>query len=174
MMGTVLSTMGNLLPYHILSYGTLLGTELFQSFINTKICFHYLPMREFLALQKRIFPVYFGCQIGLAVLTAATHPPYGIISLVKDVWSVVPLGVVLGMGAVNYFVYGPKTMTASFVRRAAQEAEKGSDDSDPARMDRVNRSFSRNHAMSIHFNAIALVATVFYGFRLSSNLLAGF
>lgn len=77
-------------------------------------------MREFLALQKRIFPVYFGCQIGLAVLTAATHPPYGIISLVKDVWSVVPLGIVLGMGAVNYFVYGPKTMTASFVRRAAQ------------------------------------------------------
>ncbi|KAJ5272445.1 hypothetical protein N7478_007570 [Penicillium angulare] len=174
MMGTVLSTVGSLLPYHILSYGTLLGTELFQSFINTKICFHYLPMREFLALQKHIFPVYFGCQIGLAVLTAATHPPYGIISLVKDVWSVIPLGIVVGMGGLNYFIFGPRTMTASFLRRAVQEIDKTADYVDPVRAERVNRSFSRNHAMSIHFNAIALVATVWYGFRLSSNILAGF
>lgn len=144
-METVLKTAGNLLPYHLLSYGALLGTELFQvrhyppvlngsssprntvatqltlstqSFVNTKICFHVLPMREFLALQKRIFPVYFGCQIGLAALTAVTRPPYSIVSLAQDGWSAAPLIIVLVTGTLNWFVYGPQTTTASFVRRA--------------------------------------------------------
>lgn len=89
-----------------------------QTFVNTKICYQALPMREFIALNKRIFPVYFGCQVGLAALTAATRPPFSIVSLAKDLWSAVPLGVVLAMGSLNWFVYGPRTTTASLVRRA--------------------------------------------------------
>ena len=77
-------------------------------------------MREFLGLNKRIFPVYFTCQIGLAALTAATHPPYSIVSLVADLWSAAPLVIVVAMGSLNYFVFGPKTTTVSFVRRALQ------------------------------------------------------
>lgn len=75
-------------------------------------------MREFLALQKRLFPVYFKCQVGLAALTAATHPPYSILSLVKDPRGAAPLVVVLVMGSLNWLVYGPRTTTASLVRRA--------------------------------------------------------
>lgn len=75
-------------------------------------------MREFLGLNKRIFPVYFTCQIGLAALTAATRPPYSVVSLATNLWSAAPLVVVLAMGSLNYFVYGPKTTTVSFVRRA--------------------------------------------------------
>jgi hypothetical protein len=75
-------------------------------------------MREFIALNKRIFPVYFGCQVGLASLTAATRPPYSILSLAKDLWGAAPLGVVLVMGSLNWFVYGPRTTTASLIRRA--------------------------------------------------------
>jgi hypothetical protein len=44
---------------------------------------------------------------------------------------------------------------------------------DPAKLQQANKAFSRNHAMSIHLNAIALVATVWYGFSLSSSLLNG-
>ncbi|KAJ6007482.1 hypothetical protein N7540_011458 [Penicillium herquei] len=176
-MDTFLKTAGSLLPYHILSYGTLLGTELFQSFVNTKLCYTHLPMREFLILQKRVFPIYFGCQIGLAALTAATYPPYSIVSLAKNVWSAVPLGVVIVMGSLNYFVFGPKTTTTAFVRRALQgkssESENNSSDPDDGKVHRANKNFSRNHAMSIHLNAIALVATVWYGFSLSSTLLEG-
>jgi hypothetical protein len=75
-------------------------------------------MREFLALQKRVFPVYFASQVGLVVLTAATYPPYSIFSLVNDLWSAGPLLVVLGTGGLNWVVYGPRTTTASFVRKA--------------------------------------------------------
>lgn len=91
-----------------------------QSFINTKLCFQALPPREFLALQKRLFPVYFGCQVSLAALTAATRPPYGVISLAKEGWSAAPLVVVLATGTLNWLVYGPKTTTTAFIRRALQ------------------------------------------------------
>ncbi|KAJ5191897.1 uncharacterized protein N7498_010882 [Penicillium cinerascens] len=170
----VLKTVGNLLPCHLLSYGALLGTEVYQTFVNTKICYRELPMREFIALNKRIFPVYFGCQVGLVALTAATRPPFSIVSLAKDLWSAAPLGVVLVMGSLNWFVYGPRTTTASLVRRVLHEKQDGSADPDDAKIHRANRSFARNHAMSIHINAIALVATVWYGFSLSSSILNGF
>lgn len=75
-------------------------------------------MREFLVLQKRVFPIYFASQVGLVVLTAATHPPYSIFSLVADTSSTVSLAVVLVTGLLNWAVYGPRTTTASFVRRA--------------------------------------------------------
>jgi hypothetical protein len=137
-MESFLKTVGNLLPYHLLSYGALLGTELYQvrllfskrptklatdhiqSFINTKICYQALPMKEFIILQKRLFPVYFGTQVGLTALTAATHPPYSILSLVQDPWSVAPLAVAGLTGCLNWFIYGPRTTTATLVRRALQ------------------------------------------------------
>lgn len=39
------------------------------------------------------------------------------------------------------------------------------------KLHQANRNFTINHTMSIHLNAIAIVATVWYGFWLSSNLL---
>ena len=75
-------------------------------------------MREFIALQKRLFPVYFGCQVGLAALTAATHPPYSVVSLAQDLWSAAPVVGVLVTGSLNWFVYGPRTTTTSLVLRA--------------------------------------------------------
>ncbi|KAJ5462647.1 hypothetical protein N7475_007591 [Penicillium sp. IBT 31633x] len=170
-METFLKTVGNLLPYHLLSYGALLGTELYQSFVNTKICYQTLPMKEFIVLQKRLFPIYFGTQVGLTALTAATHPPYSIISLVKDPWSAVPLAIVALTGCLNWFLYGPRTITASLVRRALQESENTSSDSDGSKLHRANRDFARNHAMTIHLNAIAMIATVVYGFSLSGTLI---
>ncbi|KAJ5104402.1 hypothetical protein NUU61_001749 [Penicillium alfredii] len=165
-------TVGNLLPYHLLSFGTLLGTELYQSFVNTKICFQALPMREFIALQKRLFPAYFGCQVGLTALTAATHPPYSIVSLVKDPWSAAPLAVILITGSLNWWVFGPRTTTASLVRRALKESINART-KDDGKIHQANRTFSRNHAMSIHLNAIALVASIWYAFSLSSGLTVG-
>lgn len=137
-MESFLKIVGNLLPYHLLSYGALLGTELYQvrplsleetservinhiqSFVNTKICYQALPMKEFIVLQKRLFPIYFGTQVGLTALTAATHPPYSIFSLVQDPWSVAPLAVAGLTGCLNWFIYGPRTTTATLVRRALQ------------------------------------------------------
>lgn len=77
-------------------------------------------MKEFIILQKQLFPVYFRTQVGLIALTAATHPPYSVLSLVKDPWGVCPLAIAGLMGCLNWFVYGPQTITASLVRRAIQ------------------------------------------------------
>lgn len=117
-MPSILSTATSLLPYHLLSYGALLGTELYQSFINTKICFRALPMREFLILQKRLFPTYFRCQLGLAALTALTRPPHGPASFAGYVGDAVPLVVVAVTGALNHWIFGPRTTRDAFVRRA--------------------------------------------------------
>lgn len=53
------------------------------------------------------------------------------------------------------------------------ESENTDADSDGSKVHRANRTFARNHAMAIHLNAIAMIATVFYGFSLSATLLAG-
>lgn len=61
-------------PYHILTYGTLLGSNLFQTFINGPLAYNALPRPSFSTLQTAIFPVYFGIQTALPVVLALTWP----------------------------------------------------------------------------------------------------
>ncbi|CAG7927717.1 unnamed protein product [Penicillium olsonii] len=164
-----------------------------HSFVNTKICYRALPMKDFIALQKQLFPVYFKTQAGLAALTAATHPPYSILSLIQDPWGMAPLAIVGITGCLNWFIYGPRTITASLVRRALQGKNtklpselcrrrmlkiplptvSDSSDSDPdaSRIYRADRSFTRNHVMAIHLNAISIIATILYGLSISARVL---
>lgn len=50
-------------------------------------------------------------------LTAVTRPPYGLLSLVKSVGEAVPLGVVVVTSALNYWIFGPRTVKDAFARR---------------------------------------------------------
>jgi hypothetical protein len=111
-----ISTLANLAPYHFLSYGTLLGTTLYQSFIVTKVCYQALPMSSFTTLQKRIFPIYFRTQTALLILTALTLPPYGPVSLVKKKRDWIPLAFATSMAMLNLIVYGPRTQTTMIAR----------------------------------------------------------
>ncbi|OTA89068.1 hypothetical protein M434DRAFT_23514 [Hypoxylon sp. CO27-5] len=135
-----------LAPLHLLSYSTLLGTELYQSFVVTKICYQALPRSAFNTLQKRVFPIYFRSQALLLLLTASL---------------------------LNLTIYGPRTRQI-MIDRIHQETRDGrklssitelSDD-----MKALNRSFSRNHAMSIHLNLISIVAMIWWGWKLASRL----
>ncbi|EON66740.1 hypothetical protein W97_05986 [Coniosporium apollinis CBS 100218] len=109
----------NIVPYHLLAYGTLLGMQLYQSFINTGICYRALPLPQFTTLQKRIFPAYFQASVILVGLTAFTHPPRGLSSLVHHGYDVVPLAIALVMNVLNWVVYGPRT-TQAMVERTHQ------------------------------------------------------
>lgn len=111
-----ISTLANLAPYHFLSYGTLLGTTLYQSFIVTKVCYQALPMSSFTTLQKRIFPIYFRTQTALLILTALTLPPYGPVSLVKKKRDWIPLAFATSTAMLNLIVYGPRTQTTMIDR----------------------------------------------------------
>ncbi|RMJ28789.1 hypothetical protein PHISP_00336 [Aspergillus sp. HF37] len=169
---TLLQAATTLLPYHLLSYGALLGSELYQTFINTKICFRALPMREFLVLQKCLFPAYFRTQLGLVALTAATRPPAGIGSFVRHVSDAVPLVIIATTGGLNEWVFGPRTTRDAFVRSAVHESATESGTKETEKVNKADRAFARNHAMSIHLNAISVVATIWYAFSLTSSLLA--
>ena len=102
----------NLAPFHVLFYSTLLGTELFQTFINTKVAFIALPRSAFTTLQRRIFPVYFLSQTTLVVLSAITFPPHGVSSLIMRRGDWIPYAVATVTSVLNLAVYGPKTQKA--------------------------------------------------------------
>lgn len=112
----ILSAFADLAPYHLLSYGTLLGTSLYQTFVMTKVCYHALPMSAFTTLQKRVFPVYFQAQSLLLLFTALTLPPFGPVSLVQKKGDWIPLVFASGMAGLNLIVYGPRTQKAMIDR----------------------------------------------------------
>ncbi|MCJ1467857.1 hypothetical protein MMC07_006482 [Pseudocyphellaria aurata] len=103
-------------PYHLLVYGTLIGTELYQSFVMTKICYQVLPISAFTTLQKKVFPAYFRIQTLLIFLTAVTHVPSGPFSLVTSTGDIIPLAFAGGMALLNLTIYGPKTQEAMIER----------------------------------------------------------
>jgi hypothetical protein len=109
-----------LAPIHLFAYFTLLGTELYQSLVMTKIAYQALPRSGFMTLQKRVFPIYFQGQSLLILLVAATMPPYGPVSFIeqKRVW--IPI-VVAGLSAgLNLLSYGPQTQ-----RRMVESVHQG-------------------------------------------------
>lgn len=111
-----LSPFVHLAPYHLLSYGILLGTTVYQSFVNTKVCYQALPASAFTTLQKRIFPVYFQIQTALLMFTVLTVPPYGPVSFIQKKRDWVPLVFASGMALLNLLIYGPRTQTAMMER----------------------------------------------------------
>ncbi|KAK1594235.1 uncharacterized protein LY79DRAFT_512871 [Colletotrichum navitas] len=174
-MGIPLPTfMTNIAPYHVISYATLLGTSLFQTFVNTKICYSELPRSSFTTLQKRLFPVYFRCQAVLLALTAITFPPYGPSSLLLEKRDWTPLAITGLTTIANLFIYGPKTRKAMIDRAHQAETRDAKrpdavDEPSPD-MNAVRRRFSFTHAMSIHLNLIGIFGMVWYGVRLASKL----
>jgi hypothetical protein len=98
-----------LAPVHLLAYSALLGTELYQSFIMTKVSYQALPRSAFTTLQKRVFPAYFQTQSLGVLLVALTAPPYGPVSLLQTKTECISF-IVAGLTAgLNLFMYGPRT-----------------------------------------------------------------
>ena len=93
---------------HLLAYSTLLGAELYQSFVMTKLAFQSLPRSAFTSLQKRVFPVYFRGQSLLLAVVALTLPPSGPVSLF-NLSNSITFAVAGGTALLNLLVYGPRT-----------------------------------------------------------------
>ncbi|KAI0105840.1 hypothetical protein F4814DRAFT_442243 [Daldinia grandis] len=170
---SALSPASVLAPIHLLSYSTLLGMELYQSFAMTKVCYQELPRSAFTTLQKRIFPLYFRGQALLLLMTAATVPPYGPLTLqsIKGNW--IPFAVAGVTALLNLMLYGPRTRQI-MIDRIHQETRDGRKSNDPTEasddMRALNKLFSRNHAMSIHLNIITIGATLWWGLKLALRL----
>jgi hypothetical protein len=109
-------------PIHLLAYSTLLGTQLYQSFVIVKVAYQALPYDAFTTLQKRLFPVYFRSQTLLILLTAATFPTQGPISLVKYQSDWIPFLVAGVTAGLNLMYYGPKTSQIMMVKKYQGES----------------------------------------------------
>ncbi|KAF1848712.1 uncharacterized protein K460DRAFT_309327 [Cucurbitaria berberidis CBS 394.84] len=160
-------------PVHLLAYSTLLGTELYQSFVMTKVAYQALPRSAFTSLQKRVFPIYFQSQSLLLLLAAVSIPPHGLISLFKEKSDWIPFAVAGITAGLNLVVYGPRTkeLMIEKVHQATRDVDlELSTGTVSESMKKLNRSFSRAHAMSIHLNLVAIGATLWYGWRLASRL----
>ncbi|SPO02964.1 probable DNA polymerase gamma [Cephalotrichum gorgonifer] len=97
-------------PAHLLCFSCLLGTELYQTFVVTRVTFDALPRAPFVRLQARLFPVYFRAQSLLLVLTAATFPAHGVKSLLgSGGYHWIPLAIGGIAAVLNLLVYGPET-----------------------------------------------------------------
>ncbi|ORY70159.1 uncharacterized protein BCR38DRAFT_503287 [Pseudomassariella vexata] len=167
-------------PYHILSYGTLLGTQFFHTFINAIASFKVLERPQFGLLQRAIFPAYFGMQTVIPVALAVTYPATRItrsgISGVLDEtnrWSVLaPLATVFVTGLINWAYLLPATNAVTAKRRQQEKKDgKQSWDAPPHSQEMValNKNFGQLHGLSSLLNVVSFIATVTYSFTLASR-----
>ncbi|EMR68365.1 hypothetical protein MGN70_010983 [Eutypa lata] len=177
-------------PYHIISYGTLLGTQVFHTFINSVSSFRVLERPQFAILQRAVFPWYFGIQTVAPVVLALTYPGIGgrsvlaaleagasvydrsVAGVLQQPGAVLaPLAVACVTGLANWAYFLPETNKLT-ARRRVQETKDGkrSYDAPPhsEEMAALNKRFGQLHGLSSLLNVVTLVATVAYGFHLSS------
>lgn len=98
-----------LAPLHLLSFSGLLGTQLYQTFVVTKICFTSLPRSAFTTLQKKLFPIYFRSQSLLLLLTVVTIPSRGPLTLLASKAAWIPFTIAGVTATLNWLIYGPRT-----------------------------------------------------------------
>ena len=172
-------------PYHILSYGTLLGSEIFQSFIGGVTAYRALPRPQFATLQSALFPIYFSMQSALPLALALTYPGertaigaipsgiYGVFDPINRLHVLLPLGVTFVTGVANMVYIGPAT-TKCMKERKHQETRDGKKSYDPAphseAMQGLNRKFAYLHGASSLVNMLGCLTTVWYGFTLAARM----
>ncbi|KAL9087557.1 MAG: hypothetical protein Q9159_003573 [Coniocarpon cinnabarinum] len=165
----------------IFSYGTLLGSTIFQSFIAGPVAFKVLPRPSFATLQTGIFPVYFAMQTALPAMMALTFPdvassavtgarvsagPMGLLDDRVRLSALTPLGVAFATALVNLVWLGPVT-TQVMKERKHQETRDGKKSYDAGphspEMQRLNKKFGQLHGVSSLANVVGLAALIFYG-----------
>ncbi|KAK8221573.1 hypothetical protein IWZ01DRAFT_491066 [Phyllosticta capitalensis] len=159
-------------PYHLLAYGTLLGSTIFQSFIGGVVAFRVLPRPQFASLQTKIFPVYFSLQTALPIALYLTLPPTTPFSTSSPSTATALIAAMGVAGLANLVVVGPAT-TSVMKERKHQETRDGkkSYDAGPhsAEMQALNRKFAVMHGVSSATNLVVLGAAVAYAFLIGAR-----
>jgi len=179
-----MSILGSLAGYHVVTYGTLLGTVAYQSFVGGTVAYKALPRPQFSSLQQKIFPIYFGIQTALPVVLALTYPGSktslgtasslsGVVAEANRMTVLMPLAAMFVAGLAN-LVYGGPATTSIMKERKHQETRDGKKSYDPpphsTEMQRLNRQFGKMHGISTLINLGGLIVTIWYGFELGKRL----
>ncbi|KAF5555819.1 hypothetical protein FNAPI_5999 [Fusarium napiforme] len=159
-----------LAPVHLLSFSTLLGSQLYQTFIVTKVTFKHLPRTPYINLQKTLFPIFFQGQALLLFLTAITLPPHGVLSLIEHKSDWIPFAISGFVSGLNLMVFGPRTRQLMLDRVEQGTLEGKTVEGPSSTMGVIKKRFTISHAMCIHLNLIGLGAHLWYTWRLASRL----
>lgn len=115
--------------HHICSQptsGTLLGSSIFQTFLNGPVAYKALPRPNFSQLQQAIFPPFFAFQTALPLVLAYSWPGEKVASVAGAVarqdegwrglldqsnfWNgLTPIAIMFVTGLVNMVALGPMT-----------------------------------------------------------------
>lgn len=110
--------------YHVLGFGTFLGSTFFQSFVGGVTAYRSLPRPMFGRLQEATFPVFFSLQSILGAVMLLTYPGQKIGGLRVNTGlagafarsnryiAFVPLASTLVTSLLNLVVLGPATTKA--------------------------------------------------------------
>ncbi|KAF2106136.1 hypothetical protein BDV96DRAFT_480134, partial [Lophiotrema nucula] len=168
--------------YHLLSYGTLLGSTLFQSFIGGIVAFRVLPRPQFSTLQKHTFPVYFTLQTITPLLMFLTYPsPSGFRALLPtqksqtstDRLAFTLIATMLVTGIVNWVYVGPQTTEVMKLRKHQETRDgKKSYDAGPhsEEMKKLNHRFGVLHGVSSAVNLVGFLGMLWYGVLLGEGV----
>lgn len=119
-----LSSISDPKVYHILTYGTLLGSNIQNTFFAGPIAYKCLPRPQFATLQTNIFPIFFSFQSVLPLILAATWPGSsspglqtprkdpGMAGLLMEhnLWNaLLPISLMFATSALNLVLLGPAT-----------------------------------------------------------------
>ncbi|PHH89097.1 hypothetical protein CDD83_6640 [Cordyceps sp. RAO-2017] len=170
-------------PYHIISYGTLLGTSMFHSFINGPVMYKSIEKPAFSAAQKSLFPIYFSIQTAVPAILALTFPGNALAGVSPGIsglldassrWnSLLPITTMFLTGLVNLAVVLPAT-TKVMKERQGQSKRDGKNwyDQGPHsdEMLALNKKFGMVHGISSLINLTTIISAVAYGFTLGSRM----
>ncbi|KAH8673633.1 hypothetical protein BX600DRAFT_211012 [Xylariales sp. PMI_506] len=148
---------------------------------GSTISFKALERPQFAVLQSALFPFYFGIQTILPAVLVLTYPGNRIFSPglhgvldEENRWSVLlPIATVFASGLANWVYLLPAANEISAKRRAQEKKDgKRSFDAPPHSQEMValNKRFGVVHGISSLLNLATLVATIAYGFSLSTRI----
>ncbi|KAL7960719.1 hypothetical protein V8C34DRAFT_50217 [Trichoderma compactum] len=179
----VASSITSVVPYHIISYGTLLGTTFFHSFINGIVMFRTVDRPSFSAAQSKLFPIYFGMQTAIPAFLALTFPGNSLLGIKGGIsglleapnkWSsLVPIATMFVSGLVQLAVLLPATIKTMKDRRGQAKRDGGEwydKDAKSDEMRALNKKFGILHGISSLVNLVEFVAAVAYGFTLAARI----
>ncbi|KAK2592907.1 hypothetical protein QQS21_009402 [Conoideocrella luteorostrata] len=170
-------------PYHILSYGTLLGASFFHSFITGPILFKTMERPVFGAAMGNIFPIYFGMQTAIPIILALTFPGNTLLGVSSGIpgildasnrWpSLAPIATMFLTGLLNLVVLLPATNKV-IKDRSGQGKRDGKEwhveGPHSEEMRALSKKFGMLHGISSLLNLTTIISAVAYGFTLGSRL----
>lgn len=158
---------------NLYSYGTLLGSTIFQSFIGGITAYRALPRAQFSSLQKAIFPPYFVLQTAAPVALFLTYPRSLLHPASTDKPNLYLIGTMFATALLNLVYVGPQTTEVMRLRKHQETRDgKKSWDEGPhsEEMRELNRRFGVLHGVSSLVNLVGLGAMVWYGAVLGEGL----